>query len=88
MPVDESPPEPTNSKGEKIMTMRTSEKVFNYICQQIDEADTYAKLINAGRLIEEYWWVLDEGDEEILWFNYSLAYNDKAEKLFFQMQNK
>lgn len=70
------------------MTMRTSEKVFNYICQQIDEADTYAKLINAGRLIEEYWWVLDEGDEEILWFNYSLAYNDKAEKLFFQMQNK
>ena len=69
------------------MTMRTSEKVFNYICQQIDEADTYAKLINAGRLIEEYWWVLDEGDEEILWFNYSLAYNAKAEKLFFQMQN-
>lgn len=70
------------------MTMRTSEKVFNYICQQIDEADTYAKLINAGRLIEEYWWVLDEGDEEILWFNYSLAYNDKAERLFSQMQNK
>lgn len=69
------------------MTMRTSEKVFNYICQQIDEADTYAKLINAGRLIEEYWWVLDEGDEEILSFNYSLAYNAKAERLFFQMQN-
>lgn len=65
--------------------MTYSEILLDYISESIDKADTYKKLVDAGWLIEKYsGWALTEQDEEILRFNYSLAYNAKAERLYFQ----
>lgn len=65
--------------------MAYREMVFEFINQRLNEADSYEKLVDAGWLIEKYsGWTLTEQDEEILRFNYSLAYSNKAEALYFQ----